>query len=414
MIFPRPYRTLAVGVVLCLLSMNTIHAASEHATFESFYKASSVIGFVDNIGFTGWAIPGLIALAVAGAVFMGVLAPAGAVVAFGTWVGTKMGLAGAVATKAGLALLGGGSVAAGGFGMAGGAALLTAAFTFGTEMAVEFSVRSVDEFMTRYSYAKLADESENMTTLPMPRNESGPDSYENAVEVLSAINVEEPLLSSGNKGIVDKAIRTARAGENYAVVEHEERARQQAMLALLYFVSNDYVVAKGHAGQAMYHARMSQIRHTLPMFIFATSSLYEEDAQFDSITKVYFSAAILNEPDNPLIPLLFSIYLDRLSLRFNDSGVGESAYSDVFRIMQDPVIEEHQTINYLTMLGRYFIQLKLNQQKITYLAEASNPSIRRQPDYAEGCEGHSQKIRRLLEWLKGGHDGNRVLGGRSG
>ena len=380
MTISRLYRPLAVGVVIFLVSTDTIHAASEYATFESFYKASSVIGFTD-IGFTDWVIAGSIAIAVAGAVIViGVAAAPATVVAAGTWVGNMMGLTGAVATKAGLALLGGGSIASGGFGMAGGAALLTAVFTFSTDMAINYAVRSVDEFMTHYSYAKLAERSENMATLPMPPvNQSGPESYENAVKVLSGINVDEHLFSSSNRGIINKAIRTGRAGENYALVGNEERARQQALLSLLYFVSNEYIDAKKHAAEAMYHARTSQITHTLPMFIFATSSLYEENVQFESITGDYFTAAILNEPDNPLIPLLFAIYLDRLSLRFNDTSLNESAFANILMIMQNPALENDQPVNYLTILSRYFIQLKLHQQKITYLANASNPTIKNSP-----------------------------------
>lgn len=46
--------------------------------------------------------------------------------AIGGAIGTSMGLSGAAATNAGLASLGGGSLAAGGFGMAGGTAIVTA------------------------------------------------------------------------------------------------------------------------------------------------------------------------------------------------------------------------------------------------------------------------------------------------
>ena len=370
------YRALALGVVIFLMSVDTIHAASEYATFESFYKTSSVIGF------TGWIITGLIALAVASFVFVvgvgtgGAGVPA-AVVAAGTWVGKMMGLSGAVATNAGLALLGGGSIASGGFGMAGGAALLTAVFTFGTEVAVNFSVEAIS---SHYSYAKLAEKSENMTTLPMPVNQSGPESYENAVEILNDINGEEPLFSSSNRGIISKAIRIGRAGENYALVEDEDHARQQALLSLLYFVSNDYVEAKKHAAEAMYHARIAEIEHTLPTFIFATSSLYEANPGFYSITEDYFRRAILDEPDNPLIPLLFSIYLDRLSLRFNDTNLNEDTFDRIFTIMQNPELEDHQLVNYLTILSRYFIQLKLYQQKITYITNSSNSIIKNSPN----------------------------------
>ncbi|WP_207021440.1 hypothetical protein [Phycicoccus sp. DTK01] len=55
------------------------------------------------------------------------LASGGLVTAVGTAIGGAMGLSGAAATSAGLAFLGGGSLAAGGFGMAGGALVVTVA-----------------------------------------------------------------------------------------------------------------------------------------------------------------------------------------------------------------------------------------------------------------------------------------------
>lgn len=65
----------------------------------------------------------------AGAVVVGVLtAPTGPLApVIGTAIGNAMGLSGAAATSAGLAWLGGGSIAAGGFGMAGGTFVIAAA-----------------------------------------------------------------------------------------------------------------------------------------------------------------------------------------------------------------------------------------------------------------------------------------------
>ena len=63
-----------------------------------------------------WARVGLIA---AGGAALGALAGPFAAPYIGTAIGGAMGLSGAAATSAGLALLGGGSLAVGGIGMAG-------------------------------------------------------------------------------------------------------------------------------------------------------------------------------------------------------------------------------------------------------------------------------------------------------
>ena len=132
---------LVAIVISCLLPVDVIHAASEYATFESFYKEQSVLG----IGVWGWAIAGIgtiiaaLGIVAVGVGTGGVGAPA-AVAVVGTWIGNMMGFSGAVATNAGLALLGGGSLASGGFGMLGGTILLTSVFVFSTEIVVDYGL----------------------------------------------------------------------------------------------------------------------------------------------------------------------------------------------------------------------------------------------------------------------------------
>ena len=119
------------------------NATSDYGTFESFYKESSNIN---------WWLAGLFALIAASVIFFTGATASPIVLSVGTWVGNLMGFSGAVATNAGLALLGGGSVASGGFGIIGGAALLTAALSFGTDIVVDYSL---SEGISRYDYAKI-------------------------------------------------------------------------------------------------------------------------------------------------------------------------------------------------------------------------------------------------------------------
>ncbi|MCY4005836.1 MAG: hypothetical protein OXE84_03270, partial [Rhodobacteraceae bacterium] len=69
----------------------------------------------------------------------------GLVVALGTWGGGLMGYSGIVATNAGLALLGGRAIAAGGFGVAGGATVLAATLTSISNLVLDQVHRSVGQ-----------------------------------------------------------------------------------------------------------------------------------------------------------------------------------------------------------------------------------------------------------------------------
>ncbi len=352
---------IVLSVILCVLP-DTSYAATEYATFESFYKESSAIG---------WILAGVVALIAGAVIFItgGTASPI--VVGLGSWIGGMMGLSGIAASNAGLALLGGGSIASGGFGIIGGTALVTAAFSFGTDIVIDYTI---GEAVSIYKYSNLREYSIKMPTLPLPMNDSGPDAYESAMENLEGIDKESPIFSINNQQVIRRAITSLETSQD--IPDIDEQAKNNSLLSLLNFVSNDYVKAKKFAHLAINSARSAEIKRTLPAFIYATSSLYEEDFDFASITKNNFRYSILAEPDNPLIPLLFSIYLDRMFLRFNDGFLDEKSLNSIFDIMQSPSIEDHRVLNYAVLLSRYFIRLKLEQQKITSLSESSNETIK--------------------------------------
>jgi len=362
----RPF--LITGLLLLLLP-NLVFAGSEYATFQTFYQESSAIG---------WVLAGVFAL-IGGAVICFTGGTASPIVAgIGSWIGGMMGLSGIAATNAGLALLGGGAIASGGFGVIGGTALLTATLSFGTDVVVDYTIgKAVNE----YEYSNLTKYSKKMTTLPLPMNDSGPEAYEDALKILEGIDKGSPVFSNKNQQIISNAIKVLQNSKD--VPDIDESAKNSSLLSLLYFVSNDYVRAKIYASSSITAARVSHIKRTLPAFIYATSSLYEKEFNFTSITRNYFRYSILAEPDNPLIPLLFSIYLDRMSLRFNDGSLAEDSLRDVFNIMQTPSLEDYQIENYAILLSRYFIRLKLEQQKITSLASTSNETIKSSPKTLE-------------------------------
>ena len=246
-----------------------------------------------------------------------------------------MGYSGAVATNVGLARLGGGSIASGGLGMAGGAVLLNTSLIFSTAVVLDYAVPGV---ISDYSYGRLQDRSANMPTLPLPINDKGSTSFRAAIDVLRSANSQAPYYTDENREIIEKSIMMVEGGVIAGDETPEGIARENTLLSLLYFVSNQGYVenARRYAETAIWNARISDIDYTLPAFILATSSAYDEAFDFYSMTDEYFRYAILGEPDNPLIPLLFSIYMDRISLRFDDDHLNETALHSVFEIMTEP------------------------------------------------------------------------------
>ena len=359
-------------LLLICLYPDLTHAAE--ATFESFYKESWP---------PTWILTGAAALtaAIATALIISTggaaAAATPAVKAIGTWIGGKMGLSGGAALKAGLALLGGSAKASGGLGMAGGTTLLFASLNFGTDMGIGYTL---ERAMSEYSYNNLAEQSKGLPTLPLPVNDSGPDTYEAAIEILDDVNKELPLSANSNQQLIGQAIsRIEKVNKESRSWSEDEKIKNRSFLSLLYFILNDYDKAKDHADTAMRYARTSEIKWTLPAFIYATSSLYEKEFDFPRITDEYFRYSILEEPNNPLIPLLFSIYLDRMLLRFNDDFLNEGVLYQIFTIMESPALKELRVQNYTILLSRYFVRLKLEQQKIMALASTSSSTIKNSP-----------------------------------
>jgi len=173
--------------------------------------------------------------------------------------------------------------------------------------------------------------------------------------ILDAIKFLKPRASSTD---------TADATKNYT------------LLSLLYFISNDYVNAKKNSSVAIKLSRSLEIKRTLPAFIFATSSLYDKSFDFKGITNTYFKYSILAEPDNSFIPLMFSIYLSRVSLRINDDYLTETSLSRVFEIMQAPSLNDIKTSNYPILLSEYLSQLNMKHEQITSLTETTNKTIK--------------------------------------
>lgn len=381
---PNGLSPLIYVIIFCtLMSPQISNAATEYATFASFYHPSTN---------TIWILASAAAFAlIAGAAIFftgGTASPI--VVSAGSWVGGLMGYSGAAATNAGLALLGGGSIASGGLGVVGGTALLTATFSFGTGIVVDYAL---DSAKVSYDYSKFVENSKNMTTLPLPINESGPASYESAIKVLSKTNTKEPLSNNHNQGVIKEAIAVLKKSSRGNSSE-EEKAKEQSLLALLCFITNDYTAAKGHSKNAYSLARNSELKATFPAFIIATSSLYESKPNIETASK-YFQYAVMGEPDNPMTPLLYAIYLDRVMYRFNDGYLSSSVLRDIYNFSEKLPYDERKAAIQLGIVSRYFILIKLQQQKILSLTQG-NKTIKSSPKTLATVNGALKEYKSIL------------------
>lgn len=371
-------------IFIAVLLPSLVFAAGDAASFESFYRPAS---------FITWWVAGIATIIVVGIVFVtgGTASPLIAWV--GTLIGNAMGLSGAAATKAGLAFLGGGSLAAGGFGMVGGTVLLTAALSFSTEVIVDYGVGKA---VSEYRYRDLVSRSKNFSTLPLPTNAAGPAGYRAVINGLRSINAELPLHAEGNLALIENAIALAQEAREDASLPVADQVRLVALVSLLKFQTNDFRGAKEYAGRALVSADSAGVAASLPAFIYASSGLYDEKLDFEKLTDTYLRRAVLRESSNKLIPLLFAIYLDRTMLRIDEGDLGPEAFSRVFWLMEDPALEDYRLPNLVALATRYFAIVKLEQQRISSLATTSNDTLRNSPETLERVERAKDDYGQLL------------------
>jgi hypothetical protein len=374
---------VTTGVVLLVLiglaCVPAIVEAADVASFESLYRKSS------GLSSTDWAIAAGIAILGAAAVFFFAPAAGPVTASIGTWIGGLFGYSGVAATNFGLALLGGGAVAKGGFGIVGGVAVLTAALSFSTDVVIDYSAGKVIE---SYDYDEFAKASRQMTTLPLPRNDRGPRVYRQALAALAEVENEQPLSSEHNRRVVSDAIALINRAK-VSGLDGDEIARVDTLLALLYFVSDDYLLAVDKAVSAHNAASAEGMISTVPAFIFATCLLYDEEINFDQSME-WFTYAISEEPDNPLSPLLFSVFMDRVMYRLNDDALTIEQMRKVAAVYEATDLQSQRTPVQIAMLSRHMLLLKLEQQKISSLAQSSSERIRR-------SEGTVTELRNSLD-----------------
>ena len=371
---------------LILIVFQNFSFAGEYATFESFYIESSTLG---------WVLSAIFAILAGLAIFFtgGVASPI--VVGIGSWIGGMAGLTGIAATNYGLALIGFGSLATGGLGIAGGVAILTTALTFSTEVVIDYTATKA---FNTYNHSKFIDDSKKMITLPIPQNEKGSDRYEDLVINLKEhIDSTQPLSLKSNQQILKNILAQYEINSN----DIDDRIKDYVLRSYLYFVTYDYAKAKDDAKYAIDLARTKKVKRTLPAYIYATSKLYEESFNYTVITKNYFRYAVLAEPDNELIPLMFAIYLDRMMYRMNDDSNLNHKSIDMLRDIAFEIKDKAlKTQSLVVVLMRYFMRLKIEQQKVLALTETENTKIKTSPKTLRIVNNALEEYKALMYSMK--------------
>lgn len=374
---------LSTFVVVCLFAYpGAAEASSDYASFAAFYEKNwSPV----------WLL--LIGLAIAVGVAVIVIAPpvGAAAGAVGSTIGGAAGLHGIAATNFGLALLGGGAVAAGGLGIAGGMGVLASAFVFTTGVATDYAAHQVRE---RSRFESFVDESKNFMTLPLPRSTDGRLRYRQAMEELAKINPEAPLMESENQGIVSSAIEIM--DPDREVSGTRDSVRNDTMLALLHFVSNDYENAGIVAERAMSHGQRQRVVVSLPEYIFAVSLLYKQEIDFPAVLQ-HFDNSLRTEPGNPLAGLMYAVLLDRIHYRMNEGSLGAAELNQLAFWANPGVLGGEALPVHAVLLARYLLRLFDAQQRIEYGVSLDDLDIRDSEKSVQEIRQALSEYRSLIE-----------------
>lgn len=323
--------------------------------FSDFYRPDSLFNIWVSV-----AIASVVA-AILGLVVLYTGGTASPIVAtIGTWVGGLLGLKGVAATNAGLALLGGGSIASGGFGMVGGAAVLTVALTFSGELVFDYAYSSGKQ---AYDYSEFRKQSQNMTNFPLPQNTSGSEVYNQSVRLLLNVELAE------NEYIFDKP-------EFLHVVNVLESKRdnigldskEASLLGLLYFISNNYLKAYDLANSYLV-GEESEVLSVIK----AISAIYLENFNPQEVVNnfIYTTRSI----DKNFNILSNVIFMDRLYYRVIENDIPfeqiESIYEEVY--LSQHIKEKGVLQQSLNVRGLMYVKLK--QQAILSIYNQKNEDI---------------------------------------
>ncbi len=371
-------------LVISALMLSLHSLAVEAGSFDAFYDAPG------GIGFWGWTFIVVAVIAAAAVVyFSGGSAAAAApawIKAVGTWVGGAVyGLQGAAATNAGLALLGGGSLAAGGLGIKGGVVLLTILASTSSNIAIEYSI---NEAASHFSNKAFLEDSKKMTTLPLPINEEGGDAYEKCLEWIQKQKksqfedkkIEFNIHDAKFQEVLKEA--TLIFGRDLLEDDNsDEKINGLTFLALLYFQRGCYRDSFKYSGDAVNLAIGEDRLASLARCVYATSYLYSESARDNlRIQREYLLPALLKEGDNKFAPLMLTIYLDRLMYRIHNGASGPGEVQFAIELLKDKKFSKNASKCLPILTVRVIQEIKRCQKDIEVLAKCKSKSFLRDND----------------------------------
>jgi hypothetical protein len=349
----RSYMTPKAGVVALLalvLALPTRATAGEVATFDSFYAKDRT---------AAWVVGGLLGVAsVAAVVYTG----GGATPVVATWAGNMMGLSGAAATNAGLAMFGGGSIASGGLGMLGGTVVL------GTGVAgAEFVVGDkIDGALASAEYKRYVENSRRLMNFPMPRNDSGSDNFDAAVEILDKADPNRPAADDRNKRFVWRAIDLLNESERDA--DLEERVRKQTLISILWFSLNEPANSAKHAEEALRLAHKAEVRDTMPALLVALGELCKDEPDYRRSLSL-FERAISRENGSRFQPLAYMIYADRLMTTVAGRPRAAEMLEKLYRVQGGVEYRQERSLMHVALVNHHAWELERQKNRVVALTD---------------------------------------------
>ena len=368
---------LAISALMLSLSSFAVEAGS----FDAFYDAPG------GIGFWGWTLIVVTVIATAAVVyFSGGSAAAAApawIKAVGTWVGGAVyGLHGAAATNAGLALLGGGSIAAGGLGIKGGVVLLTILASTSSNIAIDYSI---NEAVSHFNNRNFLEDSKKMTTLPLPINDDGGDAYEKCLEW-----IQKEKKSQFDDRKIEFNIHDARFQEVLKEAtlifgrdlleddDSDEKINGLTFLSLLYFQRGCYRDSFKYSRDAVNRANGEKSLASLARCIYATSYLYSESAHDNQrIQREFLIPALLKEGANKVTPLMLTVYLDRLMYRIHNGASEPADLQFAVDLLGDKKFSKNTPKCLPILTVRVIQEIKRCQKDIEVLAKCKSKAFLR-------------------------------------
>jgi len=278
--------------------------------------------------------------------------------------------------------------------------LLTAALTFGTEVVVD---ASINKAQSTYDYAAFTKLTQNMVTLPLPKNDSGPPSMQAAFKVLESVNEKADVRSASNLEIISKALDVARTPDSG--LTDAENARKKTFISVLQLTLGRPREAQLAASAAYGIAERAQLLGTMPAFLMSVTMLHDEKPDVARATSL-LKYAVTAEPDNPLTPLLFAMVSDRLSARMADGTLPASVGSGVVRLAARLPNDERSAAVHAALATRLFAGLKLEQQRLLLLRDLLNKTLVASPVTVEQAEtalsGYRERLAQLDLLLQSG------------